>query len=200
MRVKLWTAAALVLALSASSQAAAPARDRSVVREFSDTSAVGTSSLIRHADSVQMALHTTGLPPGHVVTVWWIVFNHPEFCQFGEPAVAATGFAGTKCGAGDLGIVSGEEADPRVDPAVVYAGGHLIGGDGIGSYAASLATGTPKTQLLLGTGLTNPQGADIHLVVHGHDAAAGDGHIGDEVRSFGASAGSDLQFTAHEAM
>jgi hypothetical protein len=20
-----------------------------------------------------------------VVTVWWVIFNHPEFCPFGEP-------------------------------------------------------------------------------------------------------------------
>ena len=174
-------------------------RDTSAVRLFADTSVVGWSTLERHPASVQMTLRTSGLPAGHVVTVWWIIFNHPEFCQFGETANAATGFAGTKCGAGDLGIVEGLAADPRVQPSAVHAAGDVIGSSGVGDFAGYLSAGSTNSQIILGGGLTNPLGADIHLLVHSHDAAVGDGALGQEIKTFGATAGSDLQFSAHEA-
>lgn len=185
--------------LAANPATASSQRDEAAVRLFADTSVVGSSTLERHQGSIQMTLHTSGLPAGHVVTVWWIIFNHPEFCQFGEPANAATGFAGTKCGAGDLGIVPGLEADPRVDPSAVHAAGNVIGSNGVGNFAGYLSAFTTHSQILLGDGLTNPLGADVHLLVHGHDAAAGDGALGLEIKTFGATEGSDLQFSAHEA-
>jgi hypothetical protein len=187
----------LALALAAPAHAAA-ARDTTDVRLFADTSVVGSSTLIRHSDSVQMTLGMSGVPAGHVVTVWWVIFNHPEFCQFGEPAVAATGFAGTRCGPGDLGIVPGLTADPRVDPLVTYAAGHVTGANGSASWASSLSAGEPDGQILIGSALTNPLGADVHLIVHDHDALANLGDIGDEIHSFGSVPGTDLAFAPHE--
>jgi hypothetical protein len=198
-RIIVGVLAAIAFAIPASPVGASVQRDTAAVRAFSDTSVVGWSTLQRHPDSIQMSLHTSDLPAGHVVTVWWIIFNHPEFCQFGEPANPATGFAGTKCGPGDLGIVPGLTADPRVDPSVVHAAGHVIGSTGVGDFAGYLSVGATRSQVLLGGGLTNPLGADVHLLVHSHDAAVGDGALGPEVNSFGATAGADLQFSAHEA-
>ena len=200
MRLRLLATLAAVLAMLV---AAVPAqavvhRDTTAVRSFADTSVVGSSTLIRHAGSVQVTLRASNVPTGHVVTVWWIVFNHPEFCQFGEPANASTGFAGTRCGAGDLGIVPGLTADPRVDPLVTYAAGHVTGGAGVASYASYLSSGAPRGQIQIGSALTNPLGADIHLVVHDHDAIANLGNVGEEIHSFGAGPGTDLDFAAHE--
>ena len=172
--------------------------DTTEVRLFSDTSIVGSSSLLRTETGVQMTLGTTGLPAGHVVTVWFIVFNPPEFCQFGEAPVAATGFAGTQCGAPDLGIVDGLTADPRVDPAVVRAAGRVTGPNGAATFAGHLSVGDTNSQVLIGSGLTNPLGAHIHLVVHDHDSISSLGNVGEEIRTFGAGPGADLQFAAHE--
>jgi hypothetical protein len=187
----------LVLAVAAPVQASAR-RDTTAVRLFADTSVVGSSTLTRTTDSVQMTLRMSGVPVGNVVTVWWVIFNHPEFCQFGEPANAATGFAGTRCGPGDLGIVPGLTADPRVDPLVTYAAGHVTGSSGSAAWASYLSTGEPRGQVVIGRAFTNPLGADIHLVVHDHDALANLGNIGEEIHSFGAGPGVDLAFAAHE--
>jgi hypothetical protein len=177
---------------------AAVQRDTTPVRSFADTTVTGSSTMIRHADSIQMTLRTSAVPSGHVVTVWWVIFNHPEFCQFGEPANPSTGFAGTRCGAGDLGIVPGLTPDARVDPLVTYAAGHVTGAIGTASYASYLSTGTPGGQILIGSALTNPLGADVHLVVHDHDGIANLGNIGEEIHSFGSVPGTDLGFAAHE--
>lgn len=145
-----------------------------------------------------MTLKASGVPSGHVVTVWWVICNHPEFCQFGEPANASTGFAGTRCGPGDLGIVPGVTPDPRVDPLVTYAAGHVTSASGSAAWASYLSAGTLRGQVLLGSALTNPLGADVHLVVHDHDAKANLGNIGEEIHSFGSVPGVDLAFAAHE--
>jgi hypothetical protein len=200
MRLRLLAATAAVLALTVASapvQAAAQ-RDSTAVRSFADTTVVGSSTLIRNAGSIQMTLGTSDVPSGHVVTVWWVIFNHPEFCQFGEPANASTGFAGTRCGAGDLGIVPGLTPDARVDPLVTYAAGHVTGTSGTASYGSYLSTGAPKGQVLIGSAFTNPLGADVHLVVHDHDGIANLGNIGEEIHSFGSVPGVDLAFAAHE--
>lgn len=191
--------AGLVLALAVAVPVQASAqRDTTAVRLFADTSVVGSSTLIRTSNSVQMTLGMSGVPAGHVVTVWWVIFNHPEFCQFGEPANASTGFAGTRCGPGDLGIVPGLAADPRVDPLVTYAAGHATGSNGNAAWASYLSVGEPRGQVLLGSAFTNSLGADVHLIVHDHDALANLGNIGDEIHSFGSVPGTDLAFAAHE--
>jgi hypothetical protein len=187
----------VALAVSVPVQASVQ-RDASAVRLFADTSVVGSSTLIRHSGSVEMTLAMSGVPAGHVVTVWWVIFNNPEFCQFGEPANPATGFVGTRCGPGDLGIVPGLTPDPRVDPLVVYGAGHVSGPNGSAAWASHLSAGDPSGQILIGTSFTNPLGADIHLVVHDHDALASLGNIGEEIHSFGARPGTDLAFAAHE--
>ncbi len=199
MRTKRSILAGLLLALAVAIPAQASAqRDSTAVRTFADTLVVGSSTLIRDGGSIQMTLEMAGVPAGHIVTLWWVIFNHPEFCQFGEPANAATGFAGTRCGPGDLGIVPGLTPDPRVDPLVTYAAGHVTGSNGSAAWASYLSTGEPRGQVLIGTAFTNPLGADVHLVVHDHDALANLGNIGEEIHSFGAGAGTDLAFAAHE--
>jgi hypothetical protein len=142
-----------------------------------------------------MTLQTTGLPTGHVVTVWWVIFNNPAACSHGEPPNPATGFAGTRCGAGDLFV-------PAVQASAVHAAGHVIGGNGVGNYASYLSVGSTREQILFGPGLTNPMGADVHFVVHDHDALSvlqGVSTVGKEINSIGAVPGDDLQFSAHEA-
>ena len=89
--------------------------------------------------------------------------------------------------------------DPRVDPVVTYAAGHVTGTSGTASYASYLSTGASKGQVLIGSGLSNPLGADVHLVVHDHDAIANLGKIGEEIHSFGSVTGADLAFAADES-
>jgi hypothetical protein len=157
--------------------------------------------LTRNASGVSATVHTSELPAGDAVTVWWVVFNHPEYCTHGSGAVS--------CGEGDLLLFGG---DPRVEGTVVYATGHVIGGSGMGNFGAHLSVGDTSGVLLgVGPGLTNPEGAEIHLVVRSHGPAI-PGLVNEQISSFGAGCNDappgtgtpgsntcvDLQFAVHE--
>jgi hypothetical protein len=184
--VLLVSAAALQGSISV--QAAPATRDVSVVHYFLSPFIVpgAWSALERNDAGVAMTLHTTGLAPGHAVTVWWVIFNHPQYCSGGE--------LGFRCGPGDL------SGDPRVQPSVVYAAGHVIGGGGVGNDGANLAVGATQGALF-GPGLLNPHGADIHLVVHDHGPADPSIGVDDEIHSFGVCNPTcvDVQVSVHEA-
>lgn len=157
------------------------------VRLFSDGSAVpgSSSTLVRGSDSVSMTLLTSGLTAGDAVTIWWVIFNNPAACSHG--------MFGLRCGHGDF-------SNPAVKASVMYAAGHVIGSDGSGDYGAHLSVGEMTIVVLFGTGLTNPMGADIHLVVHSH-GPADPSLMPEEIHSFGVCNPTcvDLQFAAHEA-
>jgi hypothetical protein len=126
---------------------------RSDVYDESDT-VVGTSQLVRTANGVAMNLRTTGLDPGAAHTVWWVIFNNPEFCADG-------------CGPDDLG-------NSNVLATVLWATGHVIGNNGVGDFAAHLTVeDTSGDSFPIDfpgdvVGLINPLGAVIHLVVRTH--------------------------------
>lgn len=172
-------------------QAAPATRDISNVHYFLSASLVpgAWSALERNDAGVAMTLHTTGLAPGHAVTVWWVIFNQPQYCSHGELSF--------HCGPGDLAILGG---DPRVQSSLVYAGGHVIGGGGVGDYGAHLGV-RDTGGALFGPGLLNPRGADIHLVVHDHGPADPAIGVNDEIHSFGVCnpTCSDVQMSIHEA-
>jgi hypothetical protein len=183
--------AAMALALvgvSGASAQAAVHRQTDPVRWFSDGSVVqGAWSTLTTSDTgAQFTLTTNGLAPGHEVTVWWVVFNHPENCTHGV--------LGLRCGEGDLSV-------PGVEASVLYGAGHVIGGSGMASYGASLGVGD-TSGALFGPGLLDPLSADIHLVVHDHGILSAD-QIATGIHNFGPCADpvpdcEDVQFSAHE--
>ena len=78
MTRKLSVIIALVGLLSAlaSTSASAATRTTSDVTLIADPSViVGTSSLSRTDSGISFTLETSGLQPGHAVTVWWMVVN-----------------------------------------------------------------------------------------------------------------------------
>jgi hypothetical protein len=165
---------------------AAAQRDEGPVRLYSDGSDVAGSSstLVRTSSGVAMTLQTAYLTPGSTVTIWWVIFNNPEYCS--------NGMYGLKCGAGDF-------SNPNVVASAMYAAGHVIGGSGKGNFAASLTIGKTTKQVLFGPGLTNPEGADIHLIVREHgplDPAL----MPDLIQSVNTcnSVCTDVQFAPHE--
>ncbi len=175
---------------------AAPAvSDVASVHFFSTGAVVPGSSamLIRTAGGVSMTLNTSQLPAGDAVTIWWVIFNHPEFCSHG--------MFGLRCGQGDF-------SNPSVQASALFATGNVISADGTGNFGAHLNVGdtsvpecpTGGVCFLFGPGLTNPFGADIHNIVHDHgpvDLALMPG----EIHSFNICnpTCADLQFAAHEA-
>ena len=105
------------------------------------------SRLVRHNDEICMNIDTRGLPEGPH-TIWWIIFNNPEQCTSPGPV------GGARCG-GD------------VEDAFLWATGGIVGPDGVGYFSACLAENPDPG----GPGLTDAQGAEVHLVVRSHGAA-----------------------------
>ncbi|MDJ0707380.1 MAG: hypothetical protein QNJ46_29250 [Leptolyngbyaceae cyanobacterium MO_188.B28] len=102
-----------------------------------------------------------------VVTLWWIVFNNPDACveDGGE-------LSPTFCDGPDLNR-------PEVEPAILYGTGQVTQRDGRVTLAAPLYR-TPDSigddfdppdtvdPFDFNTGLKDPMGADVHLIVRSH--------------------------------
>ncbi len=158
------------------------------VRSFSDGSVVPGSSaaLVRTDAGVSANLATSGLPGGDVVTMWWVVFNHPENCSgpsAGHPF---------QCGRSDL-------SNPAVEASVLFAAGRVISAGGAVDYGAHLSVGD-TSGALFGPGLLFPQSAHIHLVLHDH-GPADPLIISQELHSFGVCNPTcvDIQFAVFES-
>lgn len=147
-RVSLAVALALVLALP--SIYAQADRTTSPVSRIADGTFVegAWSSLVRNDAGVTMTFHTSTLEPGAAYTVWWVVFNHPEFCS-------------APCNANDFG-------NAAVQASRAFAAGHVIGSDGRANFGGHLEVGDASGFLDGPWGLTNPRGAEIHLVARTH--------------------------------
>lgn len=133
------------------------------------------ATLVTNDSGAAMSLHTSGLTPGHAVTVWWVIFNFPEHCTHGIPGLS-------HCGEEDLHIFGG---DPSIQTTVAYAAGHVIGGSGRGNYGGSLTVGDTSGVTFGGPGLLAPRDAEIHLVVRTHGPAI-PGLVHEQIRTFGA--------------
>jgi hypothetical protein len=187
--------AAAMAVIGAPSAAAAPAAghslapDGSVVFGFSDFAPHGSSQLNREANGLTMSLATTALKPRDAVTVWWVVFNHPENCRakLDNPSFPF------RCGETDLWRAG-------VQASVLYAAGHVIDGDGDAGFGAHLAVGD-TTGALFGPGLEPSQleVADVHLVVHDHGPAE-PSLMPAQIHSFGvcSTVCTDVQASVHE--
>ena len=204
MKLRYQVLAALTAALVAASAALATPSGRSMsnVWRFSDGSAVmgARSSVVRTDQGASFTIRTSDLAAGDAVTVWWVVFNNPEFCTAGE--------GDFRCGIGDLLPFGG---DPRVDSSAFYAAGHVIGGSGMAGFGGHTTTGGPTGEVLWGPGLVNARTADIHLVVRTHGPALVE-YLPGQIKSFGVACANeplelggggpntcaDVQFAVHE--
>lgn len=183
-------AAATVIAAVPAQAGAATSSTRAVFLFPSSTTttltqvAGASSTVVRNAGGATLTLRTSELLAGDAVTVWWVVFNNPSACT--------SGHFGLHCGPGDLGR-------PQTGASVLYAAGHVIGSSGVGDFGGRLRVGD-TSGALFGPGLTNPAGADIHLVVHDH-GPADPALLPDEIHSFGVcnTTCHDVQVSVHEA-
>lgn len=173
----------LVLAVAANAGAGQTAG----VYRFIDGSPVAgaSSTLATSAKGARMKLHTSDLPAGHSVTVWWVIFNEPQNCKAPEP--------GLQCGPGDLPPFGGDDSAVT---SVAYAAGHQIGGSGNATFSGHLATGDTDGALW-GPGLVNPTGAEIHLLVRDHGKLSHQQRA-EGIHSFGpCNPCANIQFSPH---
>jgi len=118
-------------------------------------SVVGSSTLVRTDNGLSATVDTSGLKPGDVVTLWWIVANSPEECQAGLPGLSRCGPADHVAGRGDM--------------SVHHAAGRIAAEDGTASYGAHLRVGDVSRALFEGEpGLVDPRGAEVILVLKTH--------------------------------
>jgi hypothetical protein len=133
-----------------------------------------SSTIVRTDDGANFRLNTSGLPAGHAITLWLVIFNNPTAC--------ATPHA---CDEPDLG-------NPATQASVIYGTGRVIGGQGTVHYAGHISVGNlnrpsslpDEMQRVFGPGLTSARGADFLLVVHDHFDAQ-PGIISQQIHSFG---------------
>ncbi len=111
----------------------------------------GTEAMLKTAGwGAAMTMQTAELPPGHVVTAWWVVITKPEACS------------ATPCSPGD---VIGEAE--KVGTQITYADGVVVDPDGKADFRSILPAG-PVTQGWYPAPFDNPTSAEIHLVLNDH--------------------------------
>lgn len=114
----------------------------------------GSATLVRSGEGVSYNLRTSGLTSRDAVTNWWVIFNHPSACTNPINEI------GSLCGLDDLFGVG-------VDASVLFATGHVVGNGNHANFAAHLLVGDTDGALF-GPGLTNPEGAEVHIIVRTH--------------------------------
>lgn len=154
----------LVTALPAAADPAA--RSTADVYMLGGGDVTGWSTLVRTDSRVSTSVHASDLPGGDATTLWWVIFNDPARCSDGS------------CGADDI---FNDPGDPSaglnrdqidaVGISSLFATGHVVGKSGKATYSDGLRVGEEREDPLDGPGLTNPRGAEIHLVVRTHGEA-----------------------------
>jgi len=126
---------------------------------WDEVTEVGRASLLRTPQGISATFHTSGLPAGHAVTLWFIIFNNPAAC-FTNPCIAGV----------DL-------FNPDAAADFIYAGGHVVGGPR-NTFAGHLQVGDSSGSGFnefgvpeLAIGLSNPMGAEVLLALHSHGPA-----------------------------
>jgi hypothetical protein len=136
------------------------------VNNFAGTAVIpyAGASLARNNEGVFGEISTSGLTPGNVVTLWWAVFNNPEFC-------AVPG-----CVASDLN-------NPAVNGSAQYGGGYIVGLNGRADFSGYLEEGDNTGFTILppfpnmpnpSPGIVDAKAATIHLVIRNHGPASSD--------------------------
>ncbi len=156
-----------------------------------NTGAIANSSsgLIRNPDGIVLTISTTGLLPGGAYTVWWVLFNEPEFCS--PPGC-------------DLGDLPPNGGNPNADASVLWATGRVVDAHGQGHFSAHLAAGglaTAPGQILFGPALLDARGAAILAVVRSHGAALTGAELNAQLTTFNGGCPpntcQDVQVTSH---
>ena len=127
-----------------------------------------STSIWRDEGGVSFEVRTTGLTKGHGVTVWFFSYDNPEACVSGD------GNPSTRCTVTDL-------ANPAALGSIMWGrAGKFVTGNGLTTFTGRRpVNSTPcVTQpaiveedcsgVLLGHGLHNPLGAEIHFTLRDH--------------------------------
>lgn len=116
------------------------------------------ASLSRNNAGVFANISSSGLTPGHVITLWWVIYNNPEFCV--NIACAPTDLNNPAVN-GSLQAAGGTIADPG---GRVNFSGYLAVGDNSGFYLNPMFPDMPNPS----PGIVNAKKVQIHLALRSH--------------------------------
>ena len=115
------------------------------------------AELVRQTSGVKIDVSTRDLPAG-AYTNWWVIFNRPGECD-------------GPCDFPDVFF------NPATAASVLWATGGIVDASGQANFQAELPVGvTPAGdgQLILGNGLLDAHGAEVHYIIKTHGAVQGD--------------------------
>jgi hypothetical protein len=139
---------------------------------WDDASTTGSSVLVRTDAGLRGVFSTSGLTPGDAVTLWFIIFNHPEACSTSPCSVPADVFnedAGADFYWGDGGIAGPTGRVSLVGPLAV----------GQTAYSGKVEIGAGEA-----VPLSNAHGAEVVLAVHSHGPASTGDELASQLSSF----------------
>lgn len=121
-----------------------------------------TARMSVHDDGVFVAVETSGLNPGHVHTLWFVVINEPAACF--DPVAVTEGHKtdASECTSRDVLLRS-----DIVKSDVGYGGGVIVAEDGTARFAWHQPEGA-LTNSWFTAGLMDSETAEIHVVVNDH--------------------------------
>ena len=113
----------------------------------------GSSTLTRSVGGISLTINTSRLTPNAAHTLWWVVFNQPHRC------------ATLPCSASDF---PGNGGNPAINVSLFWATGSVADANGLATFAAHTAPGEIEGEVGFGAGLTNPLGAEVHVIIRDH--------------------------------
>ena len=133
---------------------------------------VGTSKVVRTKHGISAQIKTTGLTPGHAMTMWIIFFNNPELCLL--PYACNPDDDATRMGVGfDFHYAAGHV----VNGNTTTLSGHLQVGETSTSGFADAFEAPPVA-------LQDPFKAQVVLAVHSHGPAQTGQTLKEQMSSF----------------
>ena len=125
----------------------------------------GTSAqLIRTDNRISITIHSKGLVPGDVYTVWWVLFNNPGACSAapdGDPSVP-------HCGPDDIHNAEGLNLNALARISSLYTVGNIADANGEAMFSAALDVGDPLGMVHFGPNIEAPEDAWVRLVIRTH--------------------------------
>lgn len=107
------------------------------------------ASLVTSPEGASMTITTSGITPGHAITVWFVAIQNPEGCAKNPCSpVEAMG-------------------KPEMNTVAFNGGGTVVPESGTFTVSSYLPAGDVDGNLFE-TSLTSPETAEYHLVVHDH--------------------------------
>ncbi len=150
-RLSMVAATALVVAGTASAEAITKPLSWTPGSGMAPGPVEGTSVVLeKGAFGAAMAIKSSGLTPGDVVTVWWVAIQNPSVCKANPCTPVETMTDGAKA-----------------DAVVTLAASGVVGEDGTVSLASFLPRGAVEGNFF-DTEFHSPETAEYHLPVHNH--------------------------------